>query len=70
MSEIRFQVVDEAMENERMIHEYESFTSDLLEWIKQTIEQLNKRDFINSLVGVQKQLTEFNNYRTTEKPPK
>lgn len=58
------------MENERMMHEYESFTSDLLEWIKLTIEQLNKRDFINSLVGVQKQLAEFNNYRTTEKPPK
>ncbi|CDW55393.1 Spectrin beta chain [Trichuris trichiura] len=63
-------VVTELMENDLMIEEYERLSSDLLQWIKKTIERLNDRKFINSLVGVQKQLSEFNAYRTEEKPPK
>uniref|UniRef100_A0A914XEU2 Spectrin beta chain n=1 Tax=Plectus sambesii TaxID=2011161 RepID=A0A914XEU2_9BILA len=63
-------VVNELMENEAMIGDYERLSSDLLEWIKRTIESLNDRRFANSLTGVQKQLTDFNNYRTQEKPPK
>lgn len=58
------------MDNDRMIKEYETLTSDLLKWIEQTIEQLGDRDFANSLTGVQQQLAQFNNYRTVEKPPK
>lgn len=53
-----------------MVDEYETLSSDLLEWIKMTIEQLNDRHFVNSLTGVQKQLADFNNYRTKDKPPK
>ncbi|KAH3857029.1 hypothetical protein DPMN_099626 [Dreissena polymorpha] len=45
-------------------------TSDLLEWIEHTIMILNDRQFANSLPGVQSQLTAFNLYRTSEKPPK
>ncbi|KAK0163457.1 hypothetical protein PV327_007135 [Microctonus hyperodae] len=63
-------VVGIAMENDRMIHEYESMTSDLLRWIEGTIEALGDRRFANSLVGVQSQLSQFSNYRTIEKPPK
>ncbi|XP_047735798.1 spectrin beta chain isoform X3 [Hyalella azteca] len=63
-------VVGIAMENDRMIHEYETLTSELLKWIEMTIESLNDRQFINSLVGVQQQLGQFNAYRTIEKPPK
>ncbi|XP_050732395.1 spectrin beta chain-like isoform X2 [Eriocheir sinensis] len=63
-------VVGIAMENDRMIKEYESLTSDLLKWIETTIESLNDRAFSNSLTGVQTQLTQFNTYRTVEKPPK
>ncbi|XP_071530660.1 spectrin beta chain isoform X5 [Panulirus ornatus] len=63
-------VVGIAMENDRMIKEYESLTSDLLKWIETTIESLNDRAFANSLTGVQTQLTQFNTYRTVEKPPK
>ncbi|KAK0414269.1 hypothetical protein QR680_007238 [Steinernema hermaphroditum] len=63
-------VVNELMENEHLVSEYERLSSDLLDWIKQTIEKLNDRHFVNSLSGVQKQLAEFNNYRTQEKPPK
>lgn len=53
-----------------MINEYESLTSDLLRWIEDTIEVLNQREFENSLQGVQAQLSQFNAYRTQEKPPK
>ncbi|KAK6045406.1 spectrin repeat-containing domain protein, partial [Cooperia oncophora] len=63
-------VINELMENEKMINRYETISSDLLEWIKQKIEVLNDRKFHNSLHGVQEQLAEFNNYRTQEKPPK
>lgn len=63
-------VVGIAMENERMIKEYESLTSDLLAWIQATIVALGDRQFANSLNGVQQQLAQFNNYRTVEKPPK
>ncbi|XP_050300402.1 spectrin beta chain isoform X2 [Anthonomus grandis grandis] len=63
-------VVGIAMENERMIKEYEGLTSDLLAWIEATIAALGEREFANSLVGVQQQLGQFSNYRTVEKPPK
>ena len=63
-------IVDQALENDRLINEYEGLTSDLLEWIQQTINVLNDRTFANSLQGVQQQLTSFNTYRTVEKPPK
>ncbi|XP_018330207.1 spectrin beta chain isoform X2 [Agrilus planipennis] len=63
-------VVGIAMDNDRMIREYESLTSDLLAWIEATIVALGDRNFANSLVGVQQQLGQFNNYRTVEKPPK
>lgn len=64
------QVLDHAIETEKMIEKYESMASDLLEWIEQTIIILNNRKFANSLVGVQQQLQAFNTYRTVEKPPK
>ena len=63
-------VVGTLMENDHMIHEYESLTSELLRWIRETIEQLGQRQFANSLGGVQEQLVQFNSYRTVEKPPK
>ncbi|CAB3255875.1 unnamed protein product [Arctia plantaginis] len=63
-------VVGIAMENEKMMHEYESLTSDLLQWIERTIEALGDRTFANSLEGVRQQLIQFSNYRTVEKPPK
>ena len=67
---LALQVIDHALENERMINDYETLTSDLLEWIDQTISVLNDREFANSLIGVQQQLASFNTYRTVEKPPK
>ena len=63
-------VVGIAMEIDRMINDYETFTSDLLKWIETTILSLGEREFANSLNGVQQQLGQFSNYRTVEKPPK
>uniref|UniRef100_A0A8C5BCY3 Spectrin beta chain n=1 Tax=Gadus morhua TaxID=8049 RepID=A0A8C5BCY3_GADMO len=63
-------VLDNALESQKMIDKYEGLSSDLLEWIEQTIIILNNRKFANSLVGVQQQLQAFNSYRTVEKPPK
>lgn len=63
-------VVGQAMENDRMIEEYETLTSDLLKWIEHTIYSLSDRHFSNSLFGVQQQLAAFSSYRTAEKPPK
>jgi len=64
------QVINLCREYDEMIADYETLTSDLLEWIKKTIETLNDREFPNSLAGVQNMMTQFNNYRTLEKPPK
>lgn len=64
------QVLDHAIETEKMIDKYETLASDLLPWIEQTIVVLNNRKLANSLSGVQQQLQAFNTYRTVEKPPK
>ncbi|XP_048733527.1 spectrin alpha chain, non-erythrocytic 1-like isoform X2 [Ostrea edulis] len=55
---------------EKMVDDYETLTSSLLEWICKTIQQLNDRNFPNSLDGVQKELGRFKIYITQEKPPK
>lgn len=63
-------MIDNAINTENSIDEYETLTSDLLEWIEQTIVILKDRQFANSLTGVQQQLAAFNTYRIVEKPPK
>jgi len=63
-------VINQCLENDEMVNQYETFTSDLLEWIENTIRALGDRNFANSLQGVQQQLSAFNTYRTVEKPPK
>lgn len=63
-------VIGEAIENEKLVNDYDKISSDLLQWIEQTISILNDRTFANSLQGVQQQLLAFNSYRTVEKPPK
>lgn len=70
LSDVLLQVLDQAIETEKMIDKYETLASDLLTWIEQTIIVLNNRKLANSLTGVQQQLQAFNTYRTVEKPPK
>jgi len=60
-------VVGSAIQIDKDIKQYESLTSQLLEWIRVTIDQLSDRQFNNSLQGVQQQLTAFNQYRMNEK---
>lgn len=55
---------------EKMVDDYETLTSSLLDWIRNTIHKLNDRNFPNSLDGVQKELLKFKTYITQEKPPK
>jgi len=55
---------------DKLKSKYEAYTTDLLDWIRKTIEKLNDRRFPNSLEGIQKELLTFKEYRTVEKPPK
>lgn len=67
---LRLQVLDYAIEADKLIEKYETLASELLQWIEQTIVTLNDRQLANSLSAVQNQLQAFNSYRTVEKPPK
>lgn len=58
------------MDADRRKELYERLTTNLLSWIRQTTSELEKRNFPNSLEGIQKQLLSFKQYRTIEKPPK
>lgn len=63
-------VISAAIQIDKEIRAYETLTSDLLEWIRLTIEQLSDRQFANSLHGVRQQLYAFNQYRINEKAEK
>ena len=58
------------MEADNMKKHYEKLTTNLLEWIKQKVAQLEDHNFPNSLEGIQRELLAFKQYRTIEKPPK
>ena len=63
-------MIERIKENEELVVEYEKCSSDLLKWIEITVVKLSDRQFANTLVGVQQQMLEFNQYRTQEKPPR
>ncbi|XP_062502461.1 alpha-actinin-like [Corticium candelabrum] len=63
-------VLDANQENERMIEEYETLASDLLQWIKDKLAWLSDRTPEFTLQGTQDRLEEFRGYRTLEKPTK
>lgn len=65
-----FQIVGKLMDADRRKALYEQLTTNLLSWIRHTTQELEKRNFPNSLEGIQKQLLSFKQYRTIEKPPK
>ena len=65
-----FQVIKHALDNEKLIQEYELSSAALMKWIQEKIEKLKNRSLGNSLLSVQQQNMEFNLYRTQEKPPK
>ncbi|XP_052120778.1 spectrin beta chain, non-erythrocytic 1 isoform X4 [Frankliniella occidentalis] len=63
-------IVGQMMDADKMKIHYERLTSDLLQWIRMKISELEDRNFPNSLEGIQKELLSFKQYRTVEKPPK
>ncbi|PSN40703.1 hypothetical protein C0J52_13751 [Blattella germanica] len=63
-------IVGQMMDADKMKVHYERLTTDLLEWIRVKVVELEDRNFPNSLEGIQKELLRFKQYRTVEKPPK
>ena len=49
---------------------YETFSTNLLIWIRDKTELMKRRDFSNTLEGIQSDFKKFKDYRTIEKPPK
>ncbi|KAH3854766.1 hypothetical protein DPMN_097315 [Dreissena polymorpha] len=70
MYTVSVQIVGSMLELDKMVNDYETLTTKLLEWIKAKIASLNNRSFPNSLTGIQEELIAFKDYRTVEKPPK
>uniref|UniRef100_W4VRA2 Putative karst n=1 Tax=Corethrella appendiculata TaxID=1370023 RepID=W4VRA2_9DIPT len=63
-------IVNKLMDADKKKVQYEHLITDLLEWIKQKTKELEKRNFPNSVEGIQRELLSFKEYRTIEKPPK
>ncbi|CAI2353897.1 unnamed protein product [Caenorhabditis sp. 36 PRJEB53466] len=63
-------IVGKLMDSETMEDDYEHISSELLNWIRVTIKTLESRRFPNSLNGMRDEHAKFNQFRTSEKPPK
>ncbi|KAK4883333.1 hypothetical protein RN001_006652 [Aquatica leii] len=63
-------IINQMVEADKMKLIYERLVTNLLEWIRKTIIDLEDRKFPNSLEGIQTLLLAFGQYRTQEKPPK
>ncbi|XP_066999614.1 spectrin beta chain, non-erythrocytic 5 isoform X3 [Anabrus simplex] len=63
-------IVGQMIDADKMKLHYERLTTDLLEWIRLKVIELEDRNFPNLLEGIQKELLRFKQYRTIEKPPK
>jgi len=64
------QVLAQMRDNDKLINEYETLVTNLLSWIQKMTEELSDRSFPNTITGVQTLVTDFNQFRTVEKPPK
>lgn len=63
-------IVGQMMDADKKKIHYDRLTTNLLDWIRMKIIELENRDFPNSLQGIQNELLRFKQYRTIEKPPK
>ncbi|KAF8382532.1 atn-1 [Pristionchus pacificus] len=57
-------------ENEKMMRDYETLASDLLEWINRWMPWLSNRSTDDTLPMAQQKLEDYRNYRRREKPPR
>ncbi|XP_008201528.1 spectrin alpha chain, non-erythrocytic 1 isoform X2 [Tribolium castaneum] len=63
-------IIKQMVDADKMKVNYDELTTDLLNWIKIKIVELEDRNFPNSLEGIQTLFLAFARYRTKEKPPK
>ncbi|VEN48181.1 unnamed protein product [Callosobruchus maculatus] len=63
-------IISQMVESDKMKIHYDNLTTDLLDWIRLKIVELEDRHFPNSLEGIQSLFLQFGHYRTQEKPPK
>ena len=57
-------------DNDKLIGDYKILVTNLSAWIQRTTEELSDMMFPNTISEVQVLVTEFNQFRTVEKPPK
>eukprot|EP01098_Paradermamoeba_levis_P003683 TRINITY_DN164_c0_g1_i4.p1 TRINITY_DN164_c0_g1~~TRINITY_DN164_c0_g1_i4.p1 ORF type:complete len:705 (-),score=293.96 TRINITY_DN164_c0_g1_i4:1307-3421(-) len=57
-------------QNEKLKADFSSSAQALVDWIKNTTNALNSRDFDNTLPGVVEKISEFDNYKKVTKPEK
>ncbi|XP_058824690.1 spectrin beta chain, non-erythrocytic 1 isoform X6 [Topomyia yanbarensis] len=63
-------IVNKLMDADKKKVQFENLITDLLSWIRTKTVALEKRNFPNSVEGIQRELLAFKEYRTVEKPPK
>lgn len=63
-------IVNKLMDADKKKMQFENLITDLLSWIRNKTTELEKRNFPNSVEGIQRELLAFKEYRTIEKPPK
>lgn len=63
-------IVGKMMDADHKKDQYDALTTNLLTWVQNKTKELEKRNFPNSLEGIQQELLSFKQYRTIEKPPK
>ncbi|XP_055551148.1 spectrin beta chain, non-erythrocytic 1 isoform X2 [Wyeomyia smithii] len=63
-------IVNKLMDADKKKVQFENLITDLLSWIRTKTAELEKRNFPNSVEGIQRELLAFKEYRTIEKPPK
>lgn len=63
-------IVNKLMDADKKKVQFENLITDLLSWIRTKTVELEKRNFPNSVEGIQGELLIFKEYRTVEKPPK
>ncbi|XP_028142929.1 spectrin beta chain, non-erythrocytic 1 isoform X1 [Diabrotica virgifera virgifera] len=63
-------IIKQMIDSDKLKLTYDKLTTDLLDWIKLKIVELEDRQFPNSLEGIQNLFIQFGHYRNQEKPPK
>ncbi|EGG22160.1 alpha actinin [Cavenderia fasciculata] len=63
-------ILDLIMSLEQMKSDYLHRAQELVDWINQSVQKLESREFGDSVESVQQFIQEYNNYKNSQKPPK